>query len=121
MYGNFYVYMYEKNKQKQICRDSSLYAILKATIISLLVTSMLWLPMLEQLQKSTFKMKELVNVYNPKRWLLEPLNMFKGTVQYRDNLASAYGLGVIFVAIIIYVKYNKKKIVQRVFNKVFER
>ena len=75
----------------------------------------------EQLQKSTFKMKELVNVYNPKRWLLEPLNMFKGTVQYRDNLASAYGLGVIFVAIIIYVKYNKKKIVQRVFNKVFER
>lgn len=97
------------NIKKIIIKKTRLYAILKATIISLLVTLMLWLPMLEQLQKSTFKMKELVNVYNPKRWLLEPLNMFKGTVQYRDNLASAYGLGIIFVAIIIYVKYNKKK------------
>lgn len=89
------------NIKKIIIKKTRLYAILKATIISLLVTSMLWLPMLEQLQKSTFKMKELVNVYNPKRWLLEPLNMFKGTVQYRDNLASAYGLGVIFVAIML--------------------
>lgn len=84
-------------------------ALLKGIIWSLLISTAFWLPMLEQLVNSTFKMKDLVEWYNPRYWTIEFVNLFWGTIQYKNNLAASYGLGIIFIIILIFRLRIKEK------------
>ena len=97
-----------KNKNRLI-------ALIKATLLALLVSAIFWMPMLEQLAKSTFNMKSYMNIYNPEYWLIEFKDLFFGVIQYENNLAAAYGLGLIFIIILpfrIKLKSNKDFVVR---------
>ena len=72
----------------------------KATILALLVSAVFWMPMLEQLNKSTFNMNSYMNIYKPENWLIDFKDLLFGTIQYKNNLAAAYGLGLIFIIIL---------------------
>ena len=95
-----------KNKEK-------ILGLIKATILALLLSTNFWMPMLEQLNKSKFNMFTIMEYYKPSKWLIEFKDIFLGTVQYKNNLAAAYGLGLIFVIILpfrIKIKENNPKI-----------
>ena len=84
---------------------------IKATIFTLLICSAFWMPLIEQLCKSSFVMTEKMSIYKPTRWLLDFCDMFWGTIQYENNLAAAYGLGIIFIVILLFrlkIKENDK-------------
>ena len=95
-----------KNKNRLI-------GFVKATILALLVSAAFWMPMLEQLNRSTFNMNRYIDIYNPVNWLIEFKDLFWGTIQYKNNLAAAYGLGLIFILILpfrIKIKENNQLI-----------
>lgn len=78
------------------------FALIKSSIMSLLICAIFWMPMLEQLNKSTFQMFDEMQVYQPTKWLIEFKNIIYGTIQCDNNVAAAYGLGCIFVAILLF-------------------
>lgn len=75
---------------------------LKATFFSLAICAIFWMPMLEQMQKSELEMEVLKNVYQPTKWLVEFKDILFGTIQYNKNLAGAYGLGIVFVILLMF-------------------
>lgn len=85
------------------------FALVKSGIWSLAICAVFWMPMLEQLRKSTFQMFNEMNVYQPTKWLLDFKDLIFGTMQYNKNLAAGYGLGCIFVAILLFRFLIKKK------------
>lgn len=89
------------NITKIIKEKERIKGFLKASVVALAVTAMFWLPMLEQLKNSTFTMRSMMSVYQPYRWLLEFEDMFWGTVQYKSNYAAAYGLGIIYIILLL--------------------
>lgn len=91
---------------------SKILSLIKAAILALLLSANFWMPMLEQLNKSKFNMFTMMDYYKPNKWLIEFKDIFWGTIQYKNNLAAAYGLGLIFVIILpfrIKIKENNSK------------
>lgn len=85
------------------------FALIKSGIFSLGICAIFWMPMLEQLKNSTFQMFVEMNVYQPTKWLIEFKNIIFGTIQCNGNIAASYGLGCIFIAILIFRFLIKKR------------
>ena len=83
-----------------IKNKTRLIGFLKATVMALLVSAVFWMPMLQQLYSTEFMLSEKKVIYQPFRWIIEFKDLFWGTIQYKNNLASAYGLGLIFIIIL---------------------
>ena len=87
---------------KKIIKDKGrLKGFIKATVLALLVSAMFWMPMIEQLIKSTFHMKDGMNMYRPTWWLLSFGDLFNGLMKLGTQITPAYGLGFIFIVIAI--------------------
>ena len=88
-----------------------LFGFIKATVLALLLSAAFWMPLIEQLLTCSFVMTDKMMIYNPTRWLLDFSDIFWGTIQYRSNLAAAYGLGIIFIIIMLFrLKIKEKSI-----------
>ncbi len=99
------------NIKEIITNKKRLLGFIKATIWALLISAAFWMPMLEQLKNNKFQMTTLMETYKPTRWLLDIEKIFSGTIQYKNNMAAAYGSGFIFAIIIVlrlFVKENNK-------------
>lgn len=64
------------NIQKIIKNKNRFISLIKATILALLITAIFWMPMIEQLYKSTFMMKIKKQYYKPTQWLIELKDLF---------------------------------------------
>lgn len=88
-----------------------LIGFIKATGFALIISAGFWMPLIEQLVKSTFVMTKKMVIYSPIRWLLDFSGIFSGFIQYKNNIAAGYGLGLIFIVILLFrlkIKENNK-------------
>lgn len=92
-----------------IKNKTRLFGFIKATILALLISAIFWMPLLEQLYQTTFAMTDKMSLYNPVRYLLDFSDMFWGTIQYKNNYAAAYALGIIFIIIMLFRLKIKEK------------
>lgn len=83
--------------------------LLKATLLSLALTAIFWLPLLEQLICGKYMLSSLSSIYKPTNWLLDIKKVFLGFIQYEDNMAAAYGLGIIYLILILLKVFVKNK------------